>query len=968
MPIRCTTLRDSLDRRTLSGPFMTISTDCRSYRLQLLVSVLFLAFSVSYLAAQTPSLDRYAAGTRYIVAFPDTTTNAFDLRYPSTTPDKFFIYLYSSVDDNTVTIAQGNDPAITRMLKAGIFETVELTHTPAVTALATPSDNTFRIAAEHPIVVYCYMVTQFGAEAWTPIAVSAWGTEYYTAARPGEIVRDFHPGGAAEPRTTRVAAPSEILVIASEDSTEVKIFPNGTLADYTNTLSVRLNAGQAYLVQSLVDTNATSQVDLGGSYVTADKPIGVIGGNTRTPVIDTLAAITGNSLKNMGIEWLAPAEQHGLDFIYLPTMDGLQQDSTAADRRLAEYVRVYGTSADFKEGYYTIDDAGNSTKFGVVNRKFYENINTEAKPRYFRGETPVMGMLSSPAVTKFNGNVSYPGGKTGSSYDTWGGYMVELTPVDQYVTFAPLIAPTQPTGMDHYVNVVVNEFDRNKIVFKAGNGAEQPFDFNGGKIGGPGMVWGTMKLTPGTSYYIRSTDSTARFGGFVYGHAKGSEAWRPTGAISEYEEHLGLAYGYPLAPRRRVLGPGDSLDISLDTNACCELEVNVETVNPNPVGLESISLEAGSTNAKIVFETPDDASSVTRKTNAKFRIEPIVPGQPARSTVLVVDRTGRTSRITFDCSPDSLSISPSKVLDFGQLSPDTTCTEEEVLAINPLDRSVLVTGANLAIDTARFRIVDTDPALPASIPPGGLLKVRICFNSTDDNVAYTDTLRLGFECGRLLLPIRAFTATPCISVGDLDFNRVRESAKPAMSLTICNHGTGTLEFIDSGNGAFTWPLANFAVTQADIDRLKNAKLGPDECITISVTFKPDGLGLTQTTAKFQTNSSGCRDSSVWSALVISDTASAVPASPSTEGYALRDNVPNPFGRTTEITYTLGRAGHTVVTVYDGTGKKVTVLVDAEMEAGEHRIVWDASGVPSGTYYCRLVSGGWNGTLTMLVRH
>jgi hypothetical protein len=44
-------------------------------------------------------------------------------------------------------------------------------------------------------------------------------------------------------------------------------------------------------------------------------------------------------------------------------------------------------------------------------------------------------------------------------------------------------------------------------------------------------------------------------------------------------------------------------------------------------------------------------------------------------------------------------------------------------------------------------------------------------------------------------------------------------------------------------------------------------------------------------------------------------------------------------------------------VYDALGRQVVSLVDEKQSAGEHSVQFDASGLASGVYVCRLVSGG-----------
>lgn len=68
--------------------------------------------------------------------------------------------------------------------------------------------------------------------------------------------------------------------------------------------------------------------------------------------------------------------------------------------------------------------------------------------------------------------------------------------------------------------------------------------------------------------------------------------------------------------------------------------------------------------------------------------------------------------------------------------------------------------------------------------------------------------------------------------------------------------------------------------------------------------------------------------------------------------------PNPFNPRTTVSFDLPRSGRATVRVYDLRGALVRELVDAEFEAGRHRVSWeglDAQGrrVASGTYFLRL---------------
>ncbi|MBX7215486.1 MAG: hypothetical protein K1X90_00855 [Candidatus Kapabacteria bacterium] len=84
------------------------------------------------------------------------------------------------------------------------------------------------------------------------------------------------------------------------------------------------------------------------------------------------------------------------------------------------------------------------------------------------------------------------------------------------------------------------------------------------------------------------------------------------------------------------------------------------------------------------------------------------------------------------------------------------------------------------------------------------------------------------------------------------------------------------------------------------------------------------------------------------------------------GYALHPNHPNPFNPTTEIEFELGLSGWTEVEISDSRGLVVERLFAGELGEGEHRMVWDANGVSSGVYYCRIRSGSWQAEQLLIV--
>ena len=70
-------------------------------------------------------------------------------------------------------------------------------------------------------------------------------------------------------------------------------------------------------------------------------------------------------------------------------------------------------------------------------------------------------------------------------------------------------------------------------------------------------------------------------------------------------------------------------------------------------------------------------------------------------------------------------------------------------------------------------------------------------------------------------------------------------------------------------------------------------------------------------------------------------------------FGLLHNFPNPFNAMTEIEFNIAQAGEMLLTVFNIQGQVIQVLSKGRYEAGPHRLTWDAEGLPSGIYICRL---------------
>jgi arabinogalactan endo-1,4-beta-galactosidase len=76
--------------------------------------------------------------------------------------------------------------------------------------------------------------------------------------------------------------------------------------------------------------------------------------------------------------------------------------------------------------------------------------------------------------------------------------------------------------------------------------------------------------------------------------------------------------------------------------------------------------------------------------------------------------------------------------------------------------------------------------------------------------------------------------------------------------------------------------------------------------------------------------------------------------------------PNPFNPRTTIDYQLPIPSNLSVVIYDILGREVTRLAEGFQYAGHHNIIWSATNVTSGIYFCRIQAGSFEETKKMIL--
>ena len=152
-----------------------------------------------------------------------------------------------------------------------------------------------------------------------------------------------------------------------------------------------------------------------------------------------------------------------------------------------------------------------------------------------------------------------------------------------------------------------------------------------------------------------------------------------------------------------------------------------------------------------------------------------------------------------------------------------------------------------------------------------------------------------------------------------------------------------------------WPISNNQFnTELWIDY-------PNESMTITGTFSQTGDEASGTWSYYIT---GTICSSSWVAIApvyVEEVGDGIP-----EQFLIAQNYPNPFNPTTTIRYEIPEVSFVTLKIYDILGSEVTTLVNDKKPAGEYKISFDGTGLPSGVYFYQFKAGPFIQTKKMIL--
>ena len=85
-----------------------------------------------------------------------------------------------------------------------------------------------------------------------------------------------------------------------------------------------------------------------------------------------------------------------------------------------------------------------------------------------------------------------------------------------------------------------------------------------------------------------------------------------------------------------------------------------------------------------------------------------------------------------------------------------------------------------------------------------------------------------------------------------------------------------------------------------------------------------------------------------------------------ESFSLDRAYPNPFNPTTTLSFAIPVDSEVFLSVYNLQGREVVSLINGNMEAGYHSVVWNADSYSSGVYFVKMVAGEFVNTQKLML--
>ena len=195
-----------------------------------------------------------------------------------------------------------------------------------------------------------------------------------------------------------------------------------------------------------------------------------------------------------------------------------------------------------------------------------------------------------------------------------------------------------------------------------------------------------------------------------------------------------------------------------------------------------------------------------------------------------------------------------------------------------------------------------------------------------------------------------------IDVTTLSYGSVLVGEESELPIVISNNGTASMIVSLTTQAPFSVETPNLVIPAGE-----NA--------TVNVTFSPTAEGVVSGELTILSDDNSAPVTTVQ----LSGTGSPVDNDDNVNPVIteLKGNYPNPFNPSTTIAFSLKDSGPVRVDIYNMSGQRVKTLINGDLPAGNHSIVWNGTdsssrGVASGVYFFKMQAGKYTSTKKMIM--
>ena len=626
------------------------------------------------------------------------------------------------------------------------------------------------ITSDDPISVGVFTAYKWSGEAYRVIPVEWLGKKYYTL----NMYQDY----VNMKSLYKEYKPAQILVIATEDGTDMTYHPSWDTEKGVrkgSSRTVEMNKGDTYLILGKIEPalNQDWETDLSGSYIEANKPIGVISGHTKggfPRFSPSMYGIRADFVRNTLIEMMWPVELLGREYVSAPIIYEDREYGIVEDDH-GDIIRFVATENNTQVKMMRQDGSTFKNIGPELDKGDWFHLLNHTTPGYYVANKPVLvGQYGKAWIA----NVPPPVAEMGDEKDdemmnpkkNGQGMMLILAPQERWTTYATFRAPPK---MNNYLYLTFKTEDRKKIKID-----DQFIHITYGEsqmipiLGSP-FSYFASEISAG-NHYVEGVDG-ATFAGYCYGN------W------DAYKD--GFAYGYPIG-----INFADPCEDSLwveEEEICGVVDGAVHAVDlqadTSCAGLYKILMRY-SESENYTF-TLDENFEIGNK-DATFHLEPTDPNKSAIATLFFMTKSGKSMTKTYTYEPESIASDPT-TLNFGLMKVGTDdCMTFKV--INTGDGDLTIHDLRLTIEQPEYEMKLDDIEFPLILPPGGEQEIEVCATAIQERSQIIwDYIEAELDCYTTIIDtLRMQTGIPVVWIGDANFGEVPVGNLKSMNVDIVN--------------------------------------------------------------------------------------------------------------------------------------------------------------------------------------